>query len=61
MLIVLAVSLLFVVWSAPSFGPTSLGPNRTSWAWAVGPWLGWALAVAAIVFGLLVNEKGWPQ
>jgi hypothetical protein len=45
-LTILAIALLFAV---------ATTPRELSWSW-----LGWAIAIAALVFGILVIEKGWP-
>ena len=60
MSIILAVALLFAVWSGP---PTlTLKSNQQTSLWPLaGLWFAWALAIAAICFAILVMERGWPQ
>jgi hypothetical protein len=58
--IVLAVALLFAVWSGP---PTlSLKSDKGTSLWPLaGLWFAWAMAIAAICFAILVMERGWPS
>lgn len=49
MTVILAVALLFSVWSAPA-----------SYEKAPWPWLSWALCVGVLCFAILVTERGWP-
>jgi hypothetical protein len=52
--IVLGVALLFAVWAGPSVD------RKQTWPVAA-QWFMWAVAIAALVFGILVIQKGWPQ
>lgn len=49
MSIVLAVALFRVVWSSPA------SYEKSPW-----PWFAWALAIAAVVAGIVMLERGAP-
>jgi cytochrome bd-type quinol oxidase subunit 2 len=58
--IVLAVALLFAVWTTPTFDLRVNQATSVRWWMLCAPFAAWAVAIGSLALAIAVLEKGWP-
>jgi cytochrome bd-type quinol oxidase subunit 2 len=58
--VVLAVALLFAVWTTPTLNLKADQAATVRWWMLCAPFAAWAVAIGSLALAIAVLEKGWP-